>query len=78
MKKICLFAAVAAFTFSPALAVTKASDATQPTVQAQIAALQQQVATLQKQVESLKSVHSQPVCISLWCGTIVSGHRAQV
>jgi peptidoglycan hydrolase CwlO-like protein len=73
MKKICLLAAVAAFVISPAIAATKPADA-QPTVQAQIAALQQQVATLQKQVESLKS-HNQPVCISLWCGTVVSSQR---
>ncbi len=77
MKKICLIAAFA-LTLSPALAVTKTADAPQPNVQAQIAALQQQVAALQKQVETLKSTRSQPVCISLWCGTIVSGHRAQV
>jgi uncharacterized protein YceH (UPF0502 family) len=74
MRKIFLIAAVAAFTLSPAFAVTKPADA-QPSVQAQIAALQQQVAALQKQVETLKSTHSQPVCISLWCGTVVSSQR---
>ncbi len=76
MKKICLIAAFA-LTLSPALAVTKPADAPQPSVQAQLAALQQQVAQLQKQVEALKSSsHSQPVCISLWCGTMVSSPRA--
>ncbi len=74
MKSICL-AAILALTLSPALAVTRAADAP-PSVQAQIAALQQQVAQLQKQVESLKSAHSQPVCISLWCGTVVSSQRS--
>jgi uncharacterized protein YceH (UPF0502 family) len=78
MKTICLLAAFAAFTVSPALAVTKPSDAPQPSVQAQIAALQQQVAQLQKQVQSLQSAHSQPVCISLWCGTVVSSQHAPV
>jgi hypothetical protein len=77
MKTICLIAAFA-LTLSPALALTKPADAPQPSVQAQIAALQQQVAALQKQVETLQSVHSQPVCISLWCGTVVSSHRAPV
>jgi hypothetical protein len=77
MKKICLIAAFA-LTLSPALAVTKPADAPPPSVQAQIAALQQQVVALQKQVESLQSARSQPVCISLWCGTVVTSHRAQV
>ncbi len=78
MKKICLIAAIAAFAISPALAVTKPADAPQPSVQAQIAARQQQVAALQKQVETLKSTHGQPVCISLWCGTVVSSQRTPV
>ncbi len=75
MKTICRIAAFA-LTLSPALAVTRTADAPQPNVQAQITALQQQVAQLQKQVESLKSARSQPVCVSLWCGTVVSSQRA--
>ena len=77
MKRFCLSAAVLAMSLTSAFAVTPKAD-TQPSVQAQIAALQQQVATLQKQVESLQSAHSQPVCISFWCGTVVTGRRAPV
>ena len=76
MRKILLTAAIAAFAISPALAVTKAADVPPPSVQAQIAALQQQVTTLQKKVEQLQSARSQPVCISLWCSTVVTGRRS--
>ena len=76
MRCLVTGAAMALLIVSPALATSDAKPAPQPSLQTQVETLQKQVATLQKQVEELRTARNQPVCISFWCGTVISGRPA--